>query len=127
VPVSNIAQRGSGAPAPLARTKPLPTLPSKLPAVAVIERTGRALAIDTAGALFRSDDAGATWHLVRTQWRGRALSLHLAQRPTAPQPEAATNNAEASKQPQALAPPFELTTDLGARYTSPDGQTWHRK
>ena len=90
--VANIAQQGSGGPA-LARRKLLPTLPSKLPTAAVVEHTGRTLAIDTAGALFRSDDAGATWHFVPTQWRGRALRASTSQRPTAPQPEAATNTA----------------------------------
>jgi len=130
VPVSNIAQQDSSNPTSAARTapiKPLPTLPSKLPALSVVERAGRTLAIDTAGSLFRSDDAGVTWHLVPTQWQGRALTVHLAQPPSAPQPEAATNAAGASSQPQAIAPAFEVTTDSGARYTSPDGQTWHRE
>jgi hypothetical protein len=132
VPVSNIARQGSSAPAALARTKPLPTLPNKLPALSIVERAGRTLAIDTAGTLFRSDDAGVTWHLVPTQWQGRALSLHLAQPPSAPlpQPEAAPKAAEANRPSPALAPPaqaFELTTDSGTHYTSSDGQTWQRR
>ena len=127
VPASNIARQGSRAPAPLARTKPLPTLPSKLPALSVVERAGRTLAIDTAGTLFRSDDAGVTWQLVPTQWQGRALTLHLAQPPSAPQPQAATNTAEASRPSPSPIPPFELTTDSGARYLSSDGLTWQRR
>jgi hypothetical protein len=113
--------------ATIAPIKPLPILPSKLSALSVVERAGRTLAIDTAGTLFRSDNAGATWHLVPTQWQGRALTIRLAPSSSAQQPIASTNTAAASSQPHAIAPSFELTTDSGTRYTSPDGQTWHRK
>jgi hypothetical protein len=144
VPVSNIAAQGSGtavsnaasagasATAP-ANRKPLPTLPSKLPTIAVVEYAGRTLALDTAGALFRSDDAGVTWHPVLVQWQGRALTLRLSQpRSAVQQATTATNaaNAGARQQTQTLAPPalsYELTTDSGVIYTSSDGQTWQRK
>jgi Carboxypeptidase regulatory-like domain/Putative zinc-finger len=125
---SNLSTQST--PTPSAKTapiKPLPILPNKLSAVSVVERAGRTLAIDTAGTLFRSDDAGATWHIVPTQWQGRALTIRLAPPPSAQQPGAAKNTAGANSQPQAIAPLFELTTDSGVRYTSPDGQTWHRK
>jgi len=144
MPVSNIAARGSGTAvsnavsagagaAGLASTKRLPTLPSKLPALSVVENASRALALDTAGALFLSDDAGLTWHSVQAQWQGRALALRLSQ-PRSAALQAPTrntaNDAEARPQTQTLAltvPAFELTTDSGDLYTSPDGQTWRRK
>jgi hypothetical protein len=109
--------------------KPLPPLPSKLPAISAVERAGRTLALDTTGALFFSDDAGATWHLVPIQWQGRALTLRLARPPSAPPQDSANpaNAAASNPQPQTLVPDFELTTGSGARYTSADGQTWQRR
>jgi len=108
-------------------------LPSKLPARMVVENASQTLAIDTAGALFRSDDAGVTWHSVPAQWQGRALSLRLVQPRSAAPPTAVkktANAAEAGLQTRPLAPSapaFELTTDSGTIYTSPDGQSWQRK
>ncbi|MGA2196093.1 MAG: carboxypeptidase-like regulatory domain-containing protein [Bryobacteraceae bacterium] len=144
VPVSNISAQGDGtavatavstgaSAAGLTSMKRLPTLPSKLPALAVVEKASRTLALDTAGALFRSDDAGVTWIPVPPQWQGRALTLRLSQPPSATQPASGMNAASAAAarpQPQALASPvpvFELTTGSGAIYTSSDGQTWQRK
>jgi hypothetical protein len=101
--------------------------------MSVVDNAGQTLALDTVGALFRSDDAGVTWHPVPVQWQGRALSLRLSQPPSAAQPAAGMNAASAAtarQQPQTLAPQtpfFELTTDSGAIYTSSDGQTWIRK
>jgi hypothetical protein len=152
VPVSNIAAQGSGTAIANAGTpiaidkvltganaaglgvgKPLPTLPSKLPALAVVESGSRTVALDTGGTLFRSEDAGVTWHPVPAQWQGRALSLRVTQPQSAAQPAAAPNSSStvgATPQTQALAslaPAFELTTDTGVIYTSSDGQTWQRK
>ena len=144
VPVSNISAQGDGtavatavstgaSAAGLTSMKRLPTLPSKLPALAVVEKASGTLALDTAGALFRSDDAGVTWIPVPPQWQGRALTLRLSQPPSATQPASGMNAASAAAarpQPQALASPvpvFELTTGSGAIYTSSDGQTWQRK
>jgi hypothetical protein len=147
VPVSNIAVQGSGQAVAnavsvdaistganasgLALMKRLPTLPSKLPELSVVESAGHTLAIDTAGALFRSDDAGVTWHPVAAQWQGRALSLRLAQPRPIAQPAATTKTAADAKlqaQPVGtLSPSFELTTDSGAIYTSSDGQSWQRR
>jgi hypothetical protein len=152
VPVSNIAGQGSvtavtnavdanaidmistgASAAGLANRKPLPTLPSKLPALSVVDNASRTVALDTAGALFRSDDAGVTWLPVPIQWQGRALTLRLSQPPSAAQPPAGMNAASAAAarpQTQALPPPvssFVLTTDSGAIYTSLDGQIWQHK
>jgi hypothetical protein len=151
IPVSNISSQGANSPVaqptataavgalPMAAnpTSPapstrLPPLPSKLLAISVVTDASRTLALDTAGTLFRSDDAGVTWHPVSAQWQGRALSLRLAQPPPVAQQTTARNTTTAAKarqQTQTLAPAapaFELTTDSGAIYTSPDGQTWQR-
>ena len=110
-------------------------LPSHLATLSTITKASQTLAIDTAGALFRSDDAGATWHLIPTQWQGHALTLRLASSPPLAAPAISQNKAtttEAKAAPQPAAAPtapsiFELTTDTGASYTSSDGQTWRRK
>jgi negative regulator of sigma E activity len=128
MPASNLSTQNTPTPtAKIASTKPLPTLPSKLPALSVVERAGRTFAIDTAGTLYSSDDAGVAWHLIPTQWQGRALAIRLVPSPSAQQPGAATNSAGVSSHPQAVVLSFELTTNSGARYTSTDGQTWYRK
>jgi hypothetical protein len=117
----------------LARSALQPMLPSNLPARFVVQSSGRTLALDAAGTLFRSDAAGVTWRPIPTQWQGRALTLRLATPRITAQSAAVTapvNAAEPAQQPRTLAPPtppFELTTDSGAVYTSPDGQTWQRK
>jgi hypothetical protein len=153
VPVSSVAQQGSSNPvanavtvdsadqisgqlsdsaAAAARAKPLPTLPSKLPALSVAGNAQHQLAIDTAGALFRSDDAGVTWQAVPIQWTGRAVSVALmpppnthllAQRASGlTAPTAAAKSAAPSTHAT-----FQLTTDAGDVWISTDGQTWKHK
>lgn len=53
-------------------------LPSHLAAVSTISYTRMALAIDSAGALFASKDAGKHWKEVKPQWTGRAVRVELA-------------------------------------------------
>ena len=36
---------------------------------------GSQLALDSNGALFRSDDQGRRWHQIRQQWDGKAVEL----------------------------------------------------
>jgi len=102
------------------------------------------LAIDAAGALFLSNDAGRTWEPENPQWNGRAVTLRVAQN---------SNGAEAAKQPdkqagnsaasptsaagtgvasgsvaqQAPAVQFEIVNDSGSVWTSMDGKTWTAK
>jgi hypothetical protein len=51
------------------------TLPSRLSSVSQIVVAGSHLAIDSSGALFRSDDQGKHWHQVKQQWDGKAVEL----------------------------------------------------
>jgi hypothetical protein len=109
-------------------------LPSHLPVLSVISRDTRELAIDTVGALFRSEDSGVSWQPVPTQWKGRAVALTVTfslseampgkQTSTASSSKVAANvNLGASAQPSM----FELTTNEGDLWISADGQIWKRK
>jgi hypothetical protein len=103
-------------------------LPSHLPALSTITRARQVLAIDGAGALFRSEDAGVTWLPVTSQWQGRATRVALAHPPVATDQLARKSVATLAAKPAATPPPlFELTTDTNITYTSPNGQTWRRK
>jgi len=118
---------------PQAKAKALPALPSNLSAVSVATSSQHQLALDTAGALFRSDDAGVTWQAVPVQWTGHAVSVALVPSPNlhpfAKSINGLTNPPAAAK--SAAAPTaratFQLTTDAGDLWISPDGQTWNRK
>jgi hypothetical protein len=120
--------------AEIAQPKRLPALPSKLAALSVATNARRHLAIDTAGALFRSEDAGSTWQPVPVQWTGRAIKVALVPFPNArllaesvgslSAPPAEANRSAA---PSAQPPTFELTTDDGDLWISTDGQIWTRK
>jgi Carboxypeptidase regulatory-like domain/Putative zinc-finger len=106
---------------------PRPNLPSHLPVRSNLAHARVALAIDTAGALFRSDDVGVTWHPITAQWQGHALTLRLAPPVSTGIGALAKNSAAAAKAKTPAAPIFELTTDAGVTYTSIDGQTWQHK
>jgi len=125
-------------------------LPSKKPVASSLVAAGRTLALDTAGALFLSNDAGKHWTAVAAQWSGKAVQLSFAlsparrylNQPQANQTQVPTqsngylnNGAEsngvagnaAPPQQQTIAPTagFQLTTADGVVWLSTDGLTWH--
>jgi hypothetical protein len=51
------------------------TLPDGLAPVSQVTVQGSNLALDSAGALYRSEDRGKHWHQVKQQWDGRAVEL----------------------------------------------------
>jgi hypothetical protein len=51
------------------------SLPSGLAPVSQLVVEGSQLALDSNGALFRSDDEGRRWHQIRQQWDGKAVEL----------------------------------------------------
>lgn len=110
-----------------ARTQP--SLPSHRPVVSSVVNARQQVAIDTAGSLFRSTDAGVTWQPVASQWTGRAIKLQLFTPPAESRLAKSASSATAitaANVPLAQ-PTFELTTDTGEVWTSADGQTWKRK
>ena len=114
------------------------TLPSGLAAIAAASASHHLLAIDSAGALFLSEDAGAVWEPVSAQWTGRAVQVLAPQAAPAQMNGMAVTGktaADASSQP-APAPPapstpsaplFEIVTDQGVHWTSSDGRVWKTK
>lgn len=104
-------------------------LPSGLPAVSTAIAGHRMLAIDKAGALFLSEDAGNTWERVTRQWSGRAVTVrrHIvanaitAATQTAEQPEAVTGSAVGSPVPPVF---FEILNDKNQVWLSTDGRLW---
>lgn len=89
-------------------------LPSRLRIVSVVSQGSRTLAVDTAGKLFLSLDAGQHWAAVQATWQGSVTSVGPIQ----------TTDAKALRTPTASM--FELHTSAGERWTSRDGVAWRR-
>ncbi len=76
------------------------SLPSRFAAAAIANRNNVTLAADSAGTLYRSDNEGRKWELVKVVWQGKVVEL--ASDPAA----------------------FRLKTDTGAAWLSRDGKQW---
>lgn len=88
-------------------------LPSGLGVLATATEASRILALDTAGALFLSEDSGKKWQSISSQWTGRALLVRT--RPVG-------TEGGALRAPQTLR--FELVNDKLQTWLSYDGRTW---
>ena len=73
----------------------------------------RAIALDTAGALFLSEDGGKHWQPIPTQWTGRPVLVRT--RPLRTQPSALAGV-------QIMR--FELVNDKLQTWVSIDGKLW---
>jgi hypothetical protein len=112
-------------------------LPSKRFAASSISNGLETLAVDSAGDLFLSKDAGKSWQRVAHQWTGKAVRVSLASPSSVTQPvprkalsAGATASTKLEPATPAAVPPgvgFELTTDAGAIWSSPDGLVWKLK
>jgi len=105
-------------------------LPSGLPTISIAHASERMIAIDNAGTVFLSEDSGATWEPVTTQWTGRAV---LVRKKTLPQPEAAAPPAAKAESPGGTSGSgavsesdtvFELLNDQGQVWWSAEGKIW---
>jgi hypothetical protein len=112
-------------------------LPSNRPAASTISNGVETLAVDSAGDLFVSKDADIGWQHVVRQWTGKVVRVSLAS-PTAPiQPARSTSqsvDARSSKNVEAVKPTtaakrvgFDLVTDSGTIWSSPDGFVWKQR
>jgi len=95
----------------------VPVLPGKLPAAKTVVGNGRILALDSAGTLYLSRDAGHRWKQVRPVWTGSIIHLAVRAEPA----PSALKTAGVSRAAPAL---FELTTSDGAIWVSSDGKHW---
>jgi hypothetical protein len=105
-------------------------LPSGLPAVSMTAAGHRRLAIDQAGALFLSVDAGNHWEIVTQQWTGRAVAVRTEMKgnalaaPVAAAPGNSSNDTGAASSPATF---FEILNDKNQVWLSTDGETWIAK
>jgi hypothetical protein len=80
---------------------PAYTLPDKSTPVSVATKDKLVAAVDSAGALLVSENAGKNWTRVKAAWKGKAVRV------------AVSANAM-----------FELTTDPASTWVSADGRNW---
>jgi hypothetical protein len=83
----------------LTPTSPRYTLPDKSTPVSVATKDKLVVAVDSAGALFASENAGKNWTRVKATWKGKAVKVSAT----------------------AI---FELTTDPASVWVSADGRHW---
>lgn len=112
-------------------------LPSGRFTVSTISNGLETLAVDSAGDLFLSKDAAKSWQRVAHQWTGKAARVSLASSSSMTQPVSkralsagATVSTNLETVTPAAVPPgvgFELTSDTGATWSSPDGLVWKLK
>jgi hypothetical protein len=89
-------------------------LPSRLSAVSEAAAGKRMIAIDTAGTVFRTEDAGEHWEKVNSKWSGRAVLVKTIS------PSGQVTGNVFSRRPVQ----FELLTDKFETWTSMDGKIW---
>ncbi|WP_109486201.1 zf-HC2 domain-containing protein [Occallatibacter savannae] len=94
-----------------------PALPSKQALLSQATVGTRAVAVDTSGSVFVSEDAGRHWEAVSAQWDGRAVRVKSQQ----------GASAEGGSLKQQAPSKFELTTDKPEIWISDDGKRWTRE
>lgn len=112
-------------------------LPSNRPAASTISNGVETLAVDSEGDLFISKDADIAWQRVVQQWTGKAVRVTLAGPAATTQPARSMSRsaaARSSKSVEAVTPTtaakrvgFDLVTDSGAIWSSPDGFVWKQR
>jgi hypothetical protein len=133
------------------------TLPSGLITVSSAAMLNRLLAVDSAGTLFLSIDAGKHWDAVPVQWTGKAIEVHAQPRTHSADADAgvgsgrfAQDSASPSEAASIIAPPppapgpetplagaeavppmpamlFRLVNNRHRTWFSTDGKTWREQ
>jgi Putative zinc-finger len=107
-------------------------LPSGLPVASLVSANHLLLAVDKAGTLFLTSNAGTTWQRIVSQWTGRAILLRTRPLPAPPAvaaPSAGTpvdsnGSLQSSSAPVTI---FEIVNDQNQVWQSADGITWTAK
>jgi hypothetical protein len=107
-------------------------LPSGLAVISIASANHLQLALDQAGTLFLSADAGGTWQQISSRWTGRAILVRTRPStapPSAASPSAATSNGVAGALQEAPQPAtiFEIVNDRHRLWQSTDGINWIAK
>jgi hypothetical protein len=92
---------GRSFPALIAIAGPAYILPDRSNPVSFAVKDRLVVAVDSAGALFRSEDGGKSWKRVKGKWKGRIVRVAVS--------------AKAA---------FELTTEPASTWLSADGRHW---
>lgn len=105
-----------------ARSTAMALLPGKHPAVQTVQQGGRTLALDGAGTLFFSRNAGKHWKKIKPLWKGAVTQLALAKQANDSSVQVNEQTRDASGKAAAV---FQITTAGGAVWLSSDGLHWH--
>jgi len=99
-------------------------LPSGLAVASIAHVNQHTLAIDSVGAVFLSEDRGATWRPVTPLWTGRAILVRTRTVPGSPAPDVSAKSADAVSGVPASDAFFEIVNDKNEVWISSDGTTW---
>jgi Putative zinc-finger len=107
-------------------------LPSGLALASIASSGHLVLAVDKSGALFLTQDSGASWRQVAPQWSGRAVlvrtrSLLTPRALTAPAAESDKEPSIESPAPPAQSIVFEVVNEKNQVWQSIDGLVWIAK
>jgi hypothetical protein len=95
------------------------TLPSGVSPTTIVTRDGRKLAVDAAGTLFLSRNAGRHWKKIKPAWSGTVVELGIAS-----VGGSAKNGELHPDRKVEHTPPFQITTSAGEVWVSEDGTHW---
>lgn len=98
------------------------SLPGKGVPAQTVQQGGQMLALDGAGTLFFSRDAGKHWKKVKPVWKSAVTRLALA---THANDSSVAANEQKLKASGKAASVFQITTAAGAVWLSGDGLHWH--
>lgn len=98
------------------------SLPGKRAPVQTVQQGGRIVALDEAGTLFFSRNAGKHWKKVKPVWKSAVTQLALA---TQGNNSSVPANEQTLKASGKAAPVFQITTAGGVVWLSSDGLHWY--